>query len=50
MRRDLIKSLDALYSCVEEGTNVNQVVENFSENIYSVLGNYCISKGKTTFF
>lgn len=50
MRGDLIKSLDVLYSSVEGGTIVNQVVDNFSESIRSVLGNYCILKVKTTSF
>ena len=40
MRRDLISNLDSLYSCVVEGTDVNQMVEEFSENLNNVLGKY----------
>lgn len=37
MRRDLIGRLDALYSCVEEDSDTNQMVDNFSEKISCVL-------------
>ena len=46
MRRDLISNLDSLYSCVVEGTDVNQMVEDFSENLNNVLGKYCKVKVK----
>ena len=41
MRRDLISNLDSLYSCVVEGTDVNHIVKDFSEDINNVLGKYC---------
>ena len=44
MRRDLISSLEALYSCVEEDSDTNQMVDNFSEKIRHVLGKYCTSE------
>ena len=46
MRRDLISNLDSLYSYVVEGTDVNQMVEDFSENLNNVLGKYCKVKVK----
>lgn len=44
MRRDLINSLDALYSCFEEDSDTNQIVDNFSEKNSCVLGKYCSSE------
>lgn len=40
MRHDL----DALYSCVEEDSDTNQMVDNFSEKISHVFGKYCTSE------
>ena len=36
----------SLFSCVVEGTDVNQMVKDFSENLNNVLGNYCKAKVK----
>ena len=36
----------SLYSCVVEGTDVNQMVNDFSENLNNVLGNYYKAKVK----
>ena len=36
----------SLYSCVVAGTDVNQMVKDFSENLNNVLGNYCKAKVK----
>ena len=43
---NLISNLDSLYSCVVEGIDVNQMVEDFSENLNNVLVKYCKVKVK----
>jgi hypothetical protein len=48
MRRDLINDLEDLYVCINEGSYINQIVDNFSEQLNNVLWDYRTQTNKTS--